>query len=87
MLRKSKIQANFVEMVCKCGEGVFRLIDGLPVTDSNPKQWAHRCTACGIQVDITTVYPLIEFKGKSFMLADSLRFERDPGQTSIGKNK
>ena len=57
-----------------CKKGVFRLIHDVPI-DSSPKQWKHECSNCGREGYFTVVFPIIRYKGKEFMLADSQRFE------------
>ena len=70
------ITAELIEFHCeKCGQGVYRVQPGSP-RPTNPKQWVHKCSACGDEACFSVVYPLIKYKERIFMLADKLRFER-----------
>jgi len=84
-IKSRKVECEFKEMLCKCDKGVYRLTDKLPIEDTNPKQWRHRCTSCGVEVYITAAYPLLVYKERDFMLADSLRFERHSKKVSFSK--
>ncbi|TQV76680.1 hypothetical protein FLL45_01590 [Aliikangiella marina] len=85
---EKQIQATLKEMECSaCEKGVFRLALDLAVEDTNPKQWLHACSHCKREVYLTKVYPIIEYKDRDFMLADSLRFERSSDSISLHNNK
>lgn len=85
---KKEIKATLKEMECsECKQGVFRLALDLAIEDTNPKQWLHACTNCKREVYLTKVFPIIEYKDKDFMLADSLRFERSGNSVSLHSGK
>ncbi|TQV71613.1 hypothetical protein FLL45_20910 [Aliikangiella marina] len=88
LISRKEITAILKDMKChKCKQGVFHPTVELSVENTNPKQWQHRCTSCKYEVYLTKVYPLIEYKEKDFMFADSLRFERNPNEVSLHSTK
>ena len=68
------------EYVCdSCGQGVLRLTYGMSVLDTNPRQYVHHCTHCKKESYLTVIYPVLEYREKLFMQAESLRYSpREP---------
>ena len=64
------------EYVCdRCTEGVLRLRYNIGIINTNPKQYLHFCTSCNAEFYLTLIYPILEYKERSFMVAEPLRFE------------
>lgn len=73
MTTKKPIQAELIEYRCtKCDKGVYRQT-GVVAKNTNPVNFEHACSSCGHTVMFTIGYPVIEYKGKKFMLADAMR--------------
>jgi len=62
------------EFFCdECNVGRYRKT--LTVSEAGGhKQYEHQCTSCGDTTFFTVIYPMLEYNGKLFMLADSVRF-------------
>ena len=54
------IQAQLIEYVCDCGEGVYRLKYKQPYTSDCRYTWLHQCNHCGRRLEFTIPYPLLE---------------------------
>lgn len=83
MKYKKKISAELVEFKCKaCDSGVYRHT-GFISDKSHPLQYEHACSSCQNTVFFTMIYPVIEYKEKEFMLAESIQRFRGSVKPSI----
>jgi hypothetical protein len=56
-----------------CNVGRYR--KGVEVSEAGGhKQYTHSCTHCGRETIFAVIYPMLEWHGKMFMMADALRF-------------
>lgn len=63
------------EFFCDACNEVGRYRKGVGVTEAGGhKQYAHQCVHCGKEVVFSVIYPMLEWHGKMFMMADAQRF-------------
>ena len=78
------VEAEFVEIVCDdCRQGVYRMNNQQPEhadrwTDSitiqcNPTVWGLKCHRCGQEITIAMPGPYLIYRGKKFILHDSVQ--------------
>ncbi|SKA51116.1 hypothetical protein [Enterovibrio nigricans] len=75
MQKEKPIQATLVEFPCDCGKGFYRVDESARVVHTNPKQWKHKCSACGKETHFAFPYSMVKYKGQEFVLAKHIRFE------------
>jgi len=84
-IAKKHIEAQLVEQQCTaCNKGVYRKALDVIYTKPTP-QYEHKCSnpECDSEpAYFTVIYPMVEYKGKMFMLADSIRFNEPSSNTS-----
>ena len=82
-LIKTLIDCEKIEAVCKqCNKGVYRQT-GQVDQEVNPIVFRHACNECKDEVDFSIGYPVLTYKNKKFMLADSIRFLSGPPKPDI----
>lgn len=75
-LIRKPVEATLVEHSCdECGKGVYRKATHVIPTHPTP-QYEHKCSNpdCDSSAYFTVIYPVMEYRGKRFMLADGIRF-------------
>jgi len=74
MFSKSKVECEKIEAICtKCKKGVYRQTGNVD-KEANPIVFEHKCSECKAIADFSMVYPVLKYRDKKFMLADSVRF-------------